>query len=199
MFVIVAAGIYVGGALSDFNNWVPLPADWKVKVDKLELEYDQQVQAILSLKSSGDYIIAMLIMGFLPAVAEEFLFRGGLQNFLFGATRKPWVAIIAASIIFSLAHFSWYGLFFRFALGVILGCLYHYSRSLWPSILAHFLNNALIITIAYVYVRQGKPVTDVLTQKTSTYWGLLALPLLIALFAIYKKFSPTAAERRQYI
>jgi len=198
VFLIVAAGIYVGSALSYFNSQVPLPAQWKIKVDKMEAEYDQQVQAILLLRNNTEYVVAILIMGLLPAVAEEVLFRGGIQNFLYGATRKPWLAIIVASLIFSLAHFSWYGFLFRFALGVILGCLYQYSRSLWPGILAHFLNNAMIITIAYINVKQGKTVTDVLDQKTSTYWGLLALPFLIALFMVYKRFSVTT-EKRQYL
>jgi len=198
VFAIVAAGIYVGGALGNLNELVPLPSQWKIEADKMEAEYDQQVGAILSLKNTGDYIVALLIMGLLPAVAEEVLFRGGIQNFLYGATKKPWFAIIIATLIFSLAHFSWYGFFFRCALGVILGCLYQYSRSLWPGILAHFLNNAMIVTIAYVYVKQGKTVNDVLNQKTSTYWGLLALPVLIGIFMVYKRLAVTT-DKRQYL
>jgi hypothetical protein len=56
----------------------------------------------------------------------------------------------------------------------------------------------MIITIAYINVKQGKTVTDVLDQKTSTYWGLLALPFLIALFMVYKRFSGTP-EKRQFL
>jgi CAAX protease family protein len=197
VFFIVAAALYVGGALSYFNNAIPLPHSWKTSFDKLESQYDQQVQAVLALKTPADYIIALLIMAFLPAMAEEVLFRGGIQNFLSRAMKKPWLAIIIASLIFSAAHFSWYGFFFRFALGVTLGCLYYYSQSLWAAILAHFLNNALIVTIAYVYVRQGKTVTDVLEQKTSTYWGLLTLPVLIILFMIYKRVS-LSPRKQQY-
>ena len=189
---ITAAALFVGGALGYLNYQIPLPPSWKASFDKMEADYNQQVQAILQLKNSGDYIIALVIMGFLPAVCEETLFRGGLQNFLYRSTRQPWLAIIIVSIIFSLAHFSGYGFFFRLALGIVLGCLYHYSGKLWLSTLAHFLNNALVITVSYIYVRQGKSVIDVFGEKTSSYWGLLALPVLIVLLLFYKRifFNP---------
>jgi membrane protease YdiL (CAAX protease family) len=126
-------------------------------------------------------------MGFLPACCEETLFRGGMQNFLFRSTHNAWVAIIITSLIFSAAHFSWYGFLFRFALGIVLGCLYHYSGKLWLSILAHFLNNALVITVYYIYMKQGKPIDDVMGESTSSYWGLLALPVLVGLLLFYKR------------
>jgi membrane protease YdiL (CAAX protease family) len=187
VFLITAAALIVGGALGYLNYQIPLPADWKIQFDKMEDEYNQQAQAILGLKNSGDFILSLAVMGLLPAICEETLFRGGLQNFLFRSTRNAWLAIIVVSIIFSLAHFSWYGFLFRLTLGIVLGCLYHYSGKLWLSILAHFLNNALVITICYIYMRQGKPISDVMGETTSSYWGLLALPVLIALLLVYKR------------
>jgi uncharacterized protein len=186
--LITAAALFVGGALGYLNYQIPIPADWKIRFDKMETEYKQQAQAILSLKNSGDYILALGIMGFLPAVCEETLFRGGLQNFLSRSTRSPWLAIIVVSFIFSAAHFSWYGFLFRLTLGIVLGCLYHYSGKLWLSILAHFLNNAVVITAYYIYIRQGKPIGEAMGETPSSYWGLLALPVLIGLLLIYKRF-----------
>jgi membrane protease YdiL (CAAX protease family) len=185
--LITAAALFVGGALGYLNYQIPIPTDWKIRFDKMEAEYKQRAQAILELKNSGDYILALGIMGFLPALCEETLFRGGLQNFLSRSARSPWLAIIVVSIIFSLAHFSWYGFLFRLTLGIVLGCLYHYSGKLWLSILAHFLNNAVVITAYYIYIRQGKPIGEVMGETTSSYWGLLALPVLIGLLLVYKR------------
>ncbi len=195
VFFITAAAVFVGGALSYLNYQIPLPPAWKTSFDKMEADYNQQVQAILQLKNSRDYILALVIMGFLPAVCEETLFRGGLQNFLYRSTRKPWLAIIIVSLIFSLAHFSAYGFFFRLSLGIVLGCLYHYSGKLWLSTLAHFLNNALVITVSYIYITQGRAMNDVFGEKTSSYWGLLALPVLIALLLFYKRIFFNSEKR----
>jgi membrane protease YdiL (CAAX protease family) len=187
--LITGAALLVGGGLSYINHEIPIPANWKAEFDKLEASYKDQAKTILDLKTTGDYIIALIVMGFLPAFCEETLFRGGMQNFLTRGTRIPWLAIIIASLIFSLAHFSFYGFLFRFLLGAVLGLIYHYSGRLWLSILAHFINNALVVTIYFVYTRQGKSIDEVMNQEGSSYWGLLALPLLILLFVVYRRMN----------
>ncbi|HLG38752.1 MAG TPA: CPBP family intramembrane glutamic endopeptidase, partial [Chitinophagaceae bacterium] len=172
-----------------FNYHIPVPADWRVKFDKLETDYNQQVQAIVRLNNLSDYIIAMVVMGFLPAFCEETLFRGGLQNFLYRATRSSWLAIIIVSIIFSLVHFSFYGFLFRFFLGFVLGWIYNYSGKIWLNILAHFLNNAVVITVYYIYTNQNKPLSEVTDDTIGSYWGLAVLPLLIVLLLVLKRIS----------
>ncbi|MBL7741220.1 MAG: CPBP family intramembrane metalloprotease [Chitinophagaceae bacterium] len=190
--LITAAAIFAGGALAYFNQLIPLPAEWKATFDKAEKDYDQQIQAILGLKNMTDYILALIIMAFLPALCEETLFRGGLQNFLTRSTGKPWLAIIIVSIIFSLAHFSFYGFLFRLLLGIVLGWLYYYSGRLWLSILAHFINNALAITVFYYYTKQGKAWDELKEDTGSSIWGVLAIPVLIILFSLFKRESAEA-------
>jgi uncharacterized protein len=190
VFFIITAALFVGGGLSTINEQIPIPASWKIAFDKLEAGYKEQANAILVMKSTGDYILSLIVMGFVPAFCEETLFRGGLQNFLTRSTRSPWLAIIIVSCIFSAAHFSFYGFLFRFFLGIVLGLIYYYSGRLWLSILAHFINNAVVVTVYYIYIRQGKPINDVMTNDpTSSYWGLLALPVLIVLFMTFKRLS----------
>ncbi len=128
-------------------------------------------------------------MAFLPALCEETLFRGGLQNFLTRGTNMPWLSIIVVSILFSLAHFSFYGFLSRFFLGIVLGALFHYSGKLWLSILAHFINNALAITVLYISTQQGKPLQEAMKQDETSFWGILAIPAVVGLFALFKKVS----------
>ncbi|RYG46859.1 MAG: CPBP family intramembrane metalloprotease, partial [Chitinophagaceae bacterium] len=128
-------------------------------------------------------------MAFLPAVCEEALFRGGLQNFLNRGTNMPWMSIIVVSILFSLAHFSFYGFLSRFFLGIVLGAVFHYSGKLWLSILAHFINNALAITVLYISIKNGTSLEEAMAQDASSIWGILAVPVVIGLFAFFKKAS----------
>jgi membrane protease YdiL (CAAX protease family) len=187
VILIVGASLAVSTALSSVTNEIPLSSGLKLRFDNMEAEYNKQVSAIIRLKTSTDYVLALVIMAFLPALCEEALFRGGLQNFLSRGTSSPLVAIMVVSLLFSLAHFSFYGFLSRFFLGIILGAIYHYSGKLWLSILAHFLNNALAITMLYIYTQQGKSLEQAMKEEAYSFWGILALPAVIALFVLFQK------------
>jgi len=204
VFAIIVAALFVSGFLSYVNAQLPITASMKLEFDKMEREYNQQVEAIIGLNNVGEYILSLIVMAFLPALCEETLFRGGLQNFLTRSIKMPWLSIIIVSIIFSLAHFSFYGFLSRFFLGVILGLLYQYSGRVWLNILAHFFNNALAITALYVSKVQGKPIKEAIAGNSSSSLGILALPVLVVLlyffhkiFFLKKEASPFSIEEKQ--
>jgi uncharacterized protein len=189
VLLIIGASLAFSTSLSYFNQHIPLPQSWKILFDEWENTYNRQVEAVINLRNGTDYIIALVIMAFLPALCEEIVFRGGLQNFLSRGTKKPWLSIVLVSLLFSLVHFSFYGFLYRFFLGVVLGALFHYSGKLWLSILGHFINNVVALTLVYIYVNQGKPLQDAMKTEASGYWGILALPVVIGLFLLFKKAS----------
>lgn len=194
VFIIMLTALFVSGFLSYVNEMIPVTESLKLKFDKMEEDYNRQVEAIIGLNNAGEYILALIIMAFLPALCEETLFRGGLQNFLTRATKMPWLSIIIVSLLFSLAHFSFYGFLSRLFLGAILGLLYHYSGKIWLNILGHFFNNAIAVTVLYIYKSQGKPLQEAINEKTSTFWGILALPVVIALIVLFKKITASKEE-----
>ena len=189
VLLLIGTGLMVASSFSHLTNLIPLPESWRTRFDDMEEKYNMQVSAIIRLNNFKDYIIALLIMGFLPALCEETLFRGGLQNFLTRGTHLPWVSIIIVSILFSLAHISFYGFLSRFFLGLVLGGLYYYSGRLWLSILAHFVNNALAITLLFVSTQQGKSLDEAMKQDTTSFWGFLAIPFVVVLFMAFKRAS----------
>ncbi len=189
VLLLIGASLLVATSLSYLTNITPIPENWRIRFDNLEEEYNRQVSAIINLKNTKDYIIALVVMAFLPALCEETLFRGGLQNFLTRGTSRPWLSIIVVSILFSLAHFSFYGFLSRFFLGIVLGALFYYSGKLWLSILAHFINNALAITLLYISIQQGKSIQEAMKQDATSFWGILAVPVVIILFVFFKHSS----------
>lgn len=196
VILIVLACLFVSSSLSYITRLVPLPGDLKVSFDKMELEYNQQISAIISLKNTKDYLVALVLMAFLPALCEEVLFRGGLQNFLSRSTGKVWLSIVIVSILFSLAHISYYGFLSRFFLGLILGALFHYSGKLWLSILAHFIYNGIAITLLYVGMQQGKELKDIMSENTGNVWGIIAIPAVLGLFFLLQKTISASTNRR---
>lgn len=196
VLLIILTGMIVSSSLAYLNEHIPISPSWRLKFDEMEADYNRHVEVIITLKSVKDYVLALVIMGFLPALCEEALFRGGLQNFLARSTKMPWLAIVIVSIIFSLAHFSFYGFLARFFLGLVLGFIFQYSGKLWLSILAHFINNTLILTIMFAYTQQGKSIKQAMQENTATPWGILAFPVIIALFVLFRKIS---ADKKQAI
>jgi len=195
VLAIMFVAVIVSGFLSYVNEMIPITESLKLKFEKMEADYNKQVEAIIGLNNAGEYILALIIMAFLPALCEETLFRGGLQNFLTRWTKMPWLSIIIVSILFSLAHFSFYGFLSRFFLGAVLGLLYQYSGKIWLNILAHFFNNAFALTALYVYKLQGKSLEDAINDKSSTFWGILALPIVIVLLMVFKKITATKEDQ----
>ena len=188
VLLIVLTSLFIAGSLGYLNKAIPLPANLKTKFDDAEKSYADQVEMMVNLKNIGGYFVSLLIMAFVPAVCEETLFRGGLQNFLSRATKSPWISIIVVSILFSIVHFSFYGFLPRMFLGFMLGLVFYYTNNIWLSITAHFFNNALAVTAAYFSLQHGKNLKEAMNEDvTVSYWGFVAIPVLILLFVALKK------------
>ncbi len=190
IIVIMFLALFISTSFGYLNQHIPLPASWKYSFQKLEDEYNSQVQAIMQLKSFNDYLLGLVIMAFLPALCEETLFRGGLQNFLTRSTQTPWLSILIVSFLFSVVHLSFYGFLPRMFLGVTLGLIFYYTGSLWLCILAHFLNNAVAVTQFYSSHPSIKQMTEQDTPLPLVLLGVFAIPFLIALLVVLKRISP---------
>jgi hypothetical protein len=191
VIAIAITALVIAGVLGYLNKLIPVSPEMRIRFEKLETSYARQVESMINLKSIGGYLMSLVIMAFFPAVCEEVLFRGGLQNFLARATGKPWIAIIVVSILFSLVHFSFYGFLPRMFLGIMLGLIFYYTGNIWLSIIAHFFNNALAVTQMYLLTQQGKNIKDAMNDNMPFYWGLIVLPFFILFFTALKKSSQT--------
>ena len=168
-------------ALEEINKIIPLPVATRARFDTMEKKYNEQVLAMIQLKTWGQYIVSLFVIALVPALSEELIFRGGLQNMLTKWLRLPWVSILITSLIFSAIHLSWYGFFVRFTLGALLGVIFHYTKNIWLNILLHFINNAVVVTSLFFMGKRGEKM-DMTTQAHLPIWvGGIALILVITL------------------
>jgi membrane protease YdiL (CAAX protease family) len=191
---IIAAAMFASTFFSFLNEKLPISESLKLRFVKMENDYNQQVETIIGLNSFGEYMLALIIMAFLPALCEETLFRGGLQNYLTRSTKMPWLSIIIVSILFSAAHFSFYGFFSRIFLGIVLGLLYQYSGRLWLNIIAHFINNAVAVSVIYYLKSHGRSIKEAVADNQPSWWGVIFLPAVIGLFILFKKLTQKPKE-----
>jgi hypothetical protein len=94
--------------------------------------------------SGGKVVAALIVIAVLPAIMEEALFRGViLRGAEAGAGSIG--AIFIVGFLFSLFHGSAEQTIYQFICGCVFALLAVRSNSILPTILAHFLNNAVII------------------------------------------------------
>lgn len=94
----------------------------------------------------------LLVVGILPAICEETLFRG----FLFGTMKEKWkpvTAIVVSGVLFGIYHMSIIKSITISVLGMALAYSVYCSGSIATSILMHFCNN----TIAVLLYRYPEP------------------------------------------
>jgi len=156
----------------------------------MEALYNEQALALSNLKSFPEYIVALFIMAFFPAMFEEVFFRGTIQNLLVKWWQRPMVAIFVTSVIFSLIHLSIYLFMSRLALGFVLGLMFYYTKNIWVNIVAHFLNNAIALTGLYIMRdKPGKNNLEALDPQVHWSISLLCFAALIGLILLLKKYS----------
>jgi membrane protease YdiL (CAAX protease family) len=194
--LLMALCIPVVGMFSEINEMIPVPAGLEAVFREMEATYNRQVKAMTVFNGPADYMYTLLVMSLAPALFEETFFRGGMQRILHGMTGRTWMPVITTSLIFSAVHFSYFGFIPRFALGMTLGLLYTYSGSLWTSILAHFLNNAVVVTMMYYFTRQGMTPEQVMEMETPVWTGIPALVIVVLLFVRYRKLADRTRRER---
>lgn len=166
--------------LGEINQSISLP-QWMVELEK---DTSKQLAAFLKAETISDIIVNVIIMALLPAICEELCFRGALQNILINLTKNAWKGIIITAIIFSAIHFQFLGFLPRLFLGIILGAIYWYSGSLWPSILAHFVYNGVqVVAVSYQpeYIEKN--------PEVPIYYSLICAVIVLVIMRIIRSKS----------
>ncbi len=189
IFIITFASMVLSGALGELNEKFPIPVTWYAKAKVLEETYKAAMITMATMKTPGEYLLALLVLAVAPAIFEEVLFRGGFQQIFIGWTKSNWKGIFITSIIFSAIHFSYFGFLPRLALGIVLGLIFLYSKNIWLSIALHFLNNAFVVTQLYMVSRQGRSIEKTLDESMPIWWGAVAIVFLLIFFKKLKKES----------
>jgi len=188
--VIMIAALPLVGALAELTKMLPFS---KISFDKFqaaEEAYNKQVSIIGRMNNSTDYILSLLMLAILPAMFEETIFRGGLQNLLSRWWKMPIFSIVVTAVIFSIVHGSYFGFLSRAVLGFLLGWMYYRTGNIWLNIIAHAANNAFAVTAIYL-MRLKDPKMDIAKADVnlSMWWGLISLVVIFVLFILFEKFS----------
>lgn len=144
-------------------------------------------EAFLSTTSWGGFLVNLIMIAGLAAIGEELIFRGLLVRLFKEWTKSVHLAVIIPAMLFSALHLQFYGFFGRMVLGIILGYLFIWSKSLWVPILVHFFNNAMAVILSFLY-RREVIATDMESFGESSNAGVIAgsfILMVLVMFLIY--------------
>ena len=175
------------GWLLEMNMSIPFP-DWILRLGN---DSEKIVASFLKMNHLGDLLFNLLVIAIAPAIGEELLFRGYLQQSFSKWLSNPHVAIIVTAVLFSAIHLHFQGFLPRFILGVLLGYLFYWSGSLWLPILAHFANNAQAVIFSYPTFKADSGVYSVLSDvEVDPMMALFSFAsVVVLLFMFYKTGS----------
>jgi hypothetical protein len=190
--VLIIVAQPVVGLANELNSHLALPG-WLSDVETWMKDKEninaQVTEAFLSTVSASGFLINVLMIAILPALAEEILFRGALAGLLKDWTKNMHAAVLISSLVFAAIHLQFYGFLPRFLLGVVLGYLFFWSGSIWLPVAAHFTNNFLSVFIEFLY-RKGYIHTNAedFGANNAAWLTLLSITAISAImYFIYSK------------
>lgn len=122
-----------------------------------------------------EFIYTVVCAALVPALFEEFAFRGMIM----GSLRKfgDMQAILVSALIFAFYHGNFIQIPFAFLVGILLGLVVVITNSIWPAIIAHFINN--FYAVVANSISKDYPVFVSNLFILIVFFGVIALIVLI--------------------
>ncbi len=187
VFIMLSSGPLLEWTVQ-VNKSMRLPAFLKDLEDWMRLkeqEMEVMTRMLLKMDSIPLLLVNLLMLAVIPAIGEEFIFRGCLQRIFVRWTGNKHAAIWIAAIIFSTIHFQFYGFIPRMLLGALFGYFLVWSGSMWIPVLGHFMNNSVAVITAYIYQRKNISL-DKLDEPGSVSWWVYIVCLLLTVMLLWQ-------------
>lgn len=181
--------------LAWLNEGLDLP-DWLNGIEhwmtRKELQNEQITRVLMEAGTTRALVINIIIIAILPAVGEEFLYRGVLQNIFARWLKSGNLAVILTAFVFSAAHFQFYGFLPRFILGLVFGYLYLWSMNIWLPVLAHLVNNVIPVILSYYYGWEN--INSTMDELSSREGLMILIPAVIVVVIMLNIWKLSATD-----
>ena len=186
--------------LITLNEWlIPEGSVLESIFKPLEDRAAEITRSLLLMNSQADLWKNILLVAVVPALCEEFVFRGVFQSQIAKATRNVHVGIWGAAILFSAIHLQFYGFLPRLVLGAFFGYLLIWTGSMWAPILAHFTNNCTSLLVHYYYQSNPEMEGSIEDQISNEFPSVLLTIALVGLITLMIKRGAWSAIKQKYL
>lgn len=152
ILLIIVAAIFLF-IMADYVNACSMIAFQNLLDDSLQAIINRPVEAIIAV-------------AILPAIIEEFLFRGMIYRGIVNKNNKK-TAIAISALLFALLHMNFNQMCYAFVMGLVFALVVYLTDNLTVSILLHMLFNAFTVTITCF--QQTKAIQAILRCNIAGY------------------------------
>lgn len=194
----ISAQIFGSVLSSIWMDFLSLFPDLYSQLLEIQKLMDDMMAQLVRIETPFELFIMLIGVALIPAITEEFFFRG----FLFtniersGEYMKTAIAVMLTSLAFGASHFSPFNLPGLTLLGALFAWMMVTSGTIYVGMFGHFFNNALIVVILYIF-QHDKQLSQSLTGSTSIP-PAQSLPILFisagALYLLAKMFDKRAKQ-----
>lgn len=142
-----------GGILVGAGGFYLVTAIVEASIEKVAPPSPELRASLHGLIGGRPLAVEIGVLAVLPALCEELVFRGALLESW--RVKSGALAVLTTSIAFGAFHLDAYKLAPIVCLGALFGTVALRARSIFPSILAHATNNAIVV--ALVHYRRDDP------------------------------------------
>lgn len=155
----------------------------------------------MSYLTSNPLWLNVLFIAFIPAVCEEYLFRGLLFHGY--KKRNPFKAMLMSSFLFGLIHMNVNQFVYAFVMGCILCILVYATGTVLSSMISHFVFNGINVALSYYSADLMKEIEgageQTVTLAAVDYVAAYAIQFFIAVLGLglaYMLFKSICRENR---
>jgi membrane protease YdiL (CAAX protease family) len=146
--------------IEPLSMWIPMP-EW------IKLQFDA------AFKNDAPTFLSVVIVA---PFAEEWLCRGVILK---GLLRhySPREAIIWSAVLFGVLHMNPWQAIPAFCIALAIGWIYWRTRSLWPCIFMHTVNNSIAFLMLYLFPNAPSDATTI--DIAGAYYGIVYVAALL--------------------
>ncbi|MDX9882785.1 MAG: CPBP family intramembrane glutamic endopeptidase [Prolixibacteraceae bacterium] len=188
LIIVANPAINFMGSLNENMRLPEWMSGLEARMKAMEENAALLLDRFMDVKTTGALLFNLLMIAVIPAIGEEFLFRGVVQKIFTGWARSHHWGIWISAILFSALHLQFYGFVPRMALGALFGYLLVWSGSMWVPVLAHFFNNAVGVFGLFL-IRKGSispEIEDIGSGQLPIAVASMGLTILL-LYLIHKQ------------
>lgn len=173
------------------NQKLPLP-QWMLN---LENDTSNLLEGIIAQNNFYEIVLNVCLIGVIPAIGEEMMFRGIIQQQIGRLLKNEHVVVWVSAAIFSAIHMQFQGFFARMLLGSLLGYMFVWTKSLWVPMALHLLNNGLQVVGIYAFGIKPSEMDKMTDADKMPWWlGLISLFAAVRLGVYIQKVHQKSAD-----
>lgn len=145
--------------------------------------------------SIGSFLIIILIYALIPAICEEFFFRGILSKLFRKYNLLSRILVI--SLIFAIMHYSIKNFIGPFLLSVVLVYICDRSDSIIPAIIGHFVYNFMGLSVVLLFYKLNSTNVGYMPKiDLQVFSFLIVIIAILLVYPVYKIIDIIESKHR---